>query len=84
MISRDQLEKNQVTIFIITLLLAGFIGLNLLSHNQLENLIPIILGILMYSMFVQIPFAALKESFSNRRFFYALCIVNFIAVPIVV
>ena len=34
----------------------------------------------MYSMFVLIPFAALKESFSNRRFFYALCI----AVPIVV
>ena len=53
-------------------------------QNELEKLIPFILGILMYSMFVQIPFAALKETFSNRRFFYALCIVNFIAVPIVV
>lgn len=84
MISRDQLEKNQVTIYIITLLLAGFIGWNSQFHNQLENLIPTVLCILMYSMFVQIPFAALKESFSNRRFFYALCIVNFITVPIVV
>ncbi|MER2112970.1 MAG: arsenic resistance protein [Solibacillus isronensis] len=85
MISRDQLEKNQVSIYIITLLLAGFTGLNFSQlHSQLENLIPIFLGILMYSMFVLIPFAALKESFSNRRFFYALCIVNFIAVPIVV
>lgn len=85
MISRDQLEKNQVTIYIITLLLAGFIGLNFSQfHSQIENLIPLLLGILMYSMFVLIPFAALKESFSNRRFLYALCIVNFIAVPIVV
>ena len=85
MISREQLEKNQVTIYIITLLLAGFTGLNFLEfQNELEKLIPFILGILMYSMFVQIPFAALKETFSNRRFFYALCIVNFIAVPIVV
>ncbi|MCM3721746.1 arsenic resistance protein [Solibacillus isronensis] len=85
MISKDKLEKNQVTIYIITLLLAGFIGLNFSQfQSQLENLIPIFLGILMYSMFVLIPFAALKESLSNRRFFYALCIVNFIAVPIVV
>lgn len=85
MISRDQLEKNQVTIYILILLLAGFIGVNFSQfQSQLENLIPIFLGILMYSMFVLIPFAALKESFSNRRFFFALCIVNFIAVPIVV
>ena len=85
MISRDQLEKNQVTIYILTLLLAGFIGVNFSQfQSQLENLIPIFLGILMYSMFVLIPFAALQESFSNRRFFFALCIVNFIAVPIVV
>ncbi|MEK4385591.1 arsenic resistance protein [Solibacillus sp. FSL W7-1464] len=85
MISRDQLEKNQVTIYIITLLLAGFSGLNFSRlQSQLENSIPLILGILMYSMFVQIPFASLKKSFVNRRFFYAICIVNFFAVPIVV
>src|SRR5690606_28733903 len=85
MITKDQLEKNQIKIYIITLLLAGFTGLNFSQfQSNLENLIPIMLGILMYSMFVLIPFAALKESLSNRRFFFALCIVNFIAVPIVV
>lgn len=38
----------------------------------------------MYSMFSQIPFTALKESFANRRFVGALLTVNYVAVPIVV
>lgn len=85
MILREQLENNQVLIYIVTLLFAGFVGLNFLNvQNQLEYLIPIIIGILMYSMFVQIPFSSVKETIVNRRFFYALCIVNFIAVPVVV
>lgn len=85
MILKEQLENNQVPIYIVTLLLAGFVGVNFSDvQSLLEYLIPIIIGILMYSMFVQIPFAALKKCFVNLRFFYALCIVNFVAVPIVV
>lgn len=85
MILKEQLENNQVPIYIITLLLAGFVGVNFSDvQSLLEYLIPIIIGILMYSMFVQIPFVALKNCFVNLRFFYALCIVNFVAVPIVV
>ena len=38
----------------------------------------------MYSMFSQIPFTSLKESFANRRFILALLTVNYLAVPIVV
>lgn len=85
MISREQLENNQVPIYIVTLLLAGFVGLIFSNvQSSLEYLIPVIIGILMYSMFVQIPFASFKESFANRRFLCALCVVNFIAVPIIV
>ena len=46
--------------------------------------ISIVIAILMYSMFSQIPFASLKKSFGNRRFIGALLTVNYIAVPIVV
>ena len=46
--------------------------------------ISVVIAILMYSMFSQIPFTALKESFANRRYIGALLTVNYIAVPIVV
>lgn len=46
--------------------------------------ISTVIAVLMFSMFSQIPFTSLKESFANRRFIWALLTVNYIAVPIVV
>jgi len=85
MISREKLEKNQVILYVFVLLVAIFIGLFAPDFGgPLDVTISFVIAILMYSMFSQIPFTSLKESFSNRRFIGALLTVNYIAVPIVV
>ncbi len=85
MISREKLEKNQVFLYVIVLLIAAGVGL-LAPYvgEQLDVTISFVIAILMYSMFSQIPFTALRESFANRRFVGALLTVNYVAVPIVV
>ncbi|MEH7392569.1 arsenic resistance protein [Bacillus sp. JJ1503] len=85
MISREKLENNQVWLYVIVLLIAAGFGLIAPDFGaQLDATISFIIAILMYSMFSQIPFTSLKESFANRRFICALLTVNYIAVPIVV
>ncbi len=85
MISREKLENNQVFLYVIVLLIAAGVGL-LAPYvgEQLDVTISFVIAILMYSMFSQIPFTALRESFANRRFVGALLTVNYVAVPIVV
>lgn len=85
MISREKLENNQVFLYVIVLLIAAGVGL-LAPYvgERLDVTISYVIAILMYSMFSQIPFTALKESFANRRFVGALLTVNYVAVPIVV
>jgi ACR3 family arsenite transporter len=85
MISREQLENNQVWLYVIVLMIAAGVGLIVPDFGaQLDATISFVIAILMYSMFSQIPFTSLKESFANRRFIWALLTVNYIAVPIVV
>jgi len=85
MISREQLENNQIWLYIIVLMIAGGTGLLLPDlGGQLEVTISVVIAVLMYSMLAQIPFTSLTKSFTNRRFIAALLTVNFIAVPIVV
>ncbi|MCG5254763.1 arsenic resistance protein [Brevibacillus agri] len=85
MISREQLEKNQVWLYAFVLVIAA--GFGLLwpeSGESLDRTISFVLAILMYGMFAQIPFFRLKEALSNRKFMYALLLVNYIAVPVLV
>ncbi|GKS13448.1 arsenic resistance protein [Paenibacillus chitinolyticus] len=85
MISRDQLEKNQVWLYAFVLIIAA--GFGLLwpdSSENLDRMISFVLAILMYGMFAQIPFFRLKEALTNRKFIYALLITNYIVVPILV
>jgi len=85
MIAREKLENNQVFLYVIVLLLAVVVGLFTPTiGKQLDVTISFVIAILMYSMFSQIPFTSLKESFSNRRFIGALLTVNYIAVPFIV
>lgn len=78
---REKIEQNQVIIYLITIIIAVFIGVNIQNIESLIDWLPIILAILMYSMFLQIPFNQLKQSFTNRRFMIALMISNYIVVP---
>lgn len=50
----------------------------------LEFLITPVLAVLLYEMFVQIPFLYLSAAFSNRVFAVALLTANFNVVPLVV
>lgn len=84
-ISREELEKNQVWLYAFVLLIAAGVGLLWpASSESLDSMISFILAILLYAMFAQIPFFRLKEALSNRKFIYALLVTNYIAIPILV
>lgn len=64
------------------LILAAGLGLFLPAWgSRLEVMISLIIGVLMYGMFTQIPFLELRKAFDNRRFIAALLTVNFLVVP---
>lgn len=85
MAAREKLENNQIRLYVIVLMIAVGFGLTIPeSAGRLDGMISAVIAILMFSMFSQIPFTSLKKSFANRRFIYALLVVNYIAVPVVV
>ncbi len=85
MCTRERLEEKQISLYVVGLLIAAVLGLFMPDFaEQLDVTISLVIAILMYSMFSQIPFASLKKSFGNRRFIVALLMVNYLAVPIVV
>lgn len=81
---KDKIELSQISIYIATIIGAIFLGLNVKNIHQINDYLPITLAVLMYSMFLQLPFAQLKESLSHRKFIIALLLSNYIVVPIVV
>lgn len=84
MITKEKLEEKQISLYIITLIISAIVGLNWGNSNMLEIAIEPIIGILLYSMFCQIPFLALKEAFKNKSFFKALLLGNFVFIPLLV
>lgn len=87
MITREKLEQNQIWLYVAILVLAAMLGLlapNLMATLDNHILISVVIAILMFGMFTQIPFTSIKESLGNRRFILAILTANYIAVPIVV
>lgn len=84
MITKEILEEKQISIYIITILISGFIGLNWNNSHILEKTIEPVIGILLYSMFCQIPFLELRKALQNRSFFKALLFSNFVLIPLLV
>lgn len=82
---RDQLERNQIPLYFIAVVLAAAIGLLAPSVAQpLEALVTPAIAVLMYAMFLQIPFLDLRAGLGNRRFMGALLLANFVLVPLLV
>lgn len=81
----QSLENNQIWLYFIALLLGA---VSSIFFNQLtidfSVIISPLIALLLFSMFAQIPFLEIKESFKNIRYFIALLIGNFIFVPIAV
>ncbi|MFG0323434.1 arsenic resistance protein [Pseudomonas putida] len=83
--TREQLETRQIPIYFAAVLAAIVFGL-LASDTarQLEALITPAIAVLMYAMFLQIPFLDLRQGLGNRRFITALLLANFVLVPLLV
>ncbi|MBV4453856.1 MULTISPECIES: arsenic resistance protein [Pseudomonas] len=83
--TRDTLEHNQIPIYFCAVVLAAALGLLApFSAHNLSTLITPAIAVLMYAMFLQIPFLDLRQSLSNKRFLSALLLANFILVPLLV
>ena len=83
--TRDTLEHNQIPLYFIVVLLAIVFGLLVpsLAHG-LSVLVTPAIAVLMYAMFLQIPFLELRQGLGNKRFLSALLLANFILVPLLV
>lgn len=83
--TRDTLEHNQVPIYFVAVLLAAAFGVFApLSAQGLGVLVTPAIAVLMYAMFLQIPFLDLRQGLGNKRFIGALLLANFILVPLLV
>lgn len=83
--NRDTLEQNQIPIYFATVLLAAVVGLLAPSMAQgLGTLVTPAIAVLMYAMFLQIPFLHLRQGLGNKRFMVALLLANFILIPLLV
>ncbi|MDT3230146.1 arsenic resistance protein [Pseudomonas sp. rhizo25] len=83
--TRDALEHNQIPLYFVAILLAAACGVYtpLLAHG-LSVLITPAIAVLMYAMFLQIPFLDLRQGLGNIRFVSALLLANFVLVPLLV
>ncbi|MEJ8303032.1 arsenic resistance protein [Saccharibacillus sacchari] len=82
---REWLERNQVFVYGVALLVGLTAGL--LSEpfgHIVEAWISPLLAVLLYGMFTLIPFLKLREALADGRFMVALLLTNFVLVPVAV
>ncbi|CAI6084017.1 hypothetical protein PAECIP112173_04151 [Paenibacillus sp. JJ-100] len=85
MLTKETMEKQQTWFYVVALFAGAGIGLAApVWGDMLQYAVSPVLAVLLYSMFVQIPFMELRASWSNLRFMVALLLANFIVVPAVV
>lgn len=83
--TREQLETQQIPLYFAAVVLAitaGLLAPDTASH--LQALVTPAIAVLMYAMFLQIPFLDLRQGLGNRRFMGALLLANFVLVPMLV
>ncbi|MEC4718415.1 bile acid:sodium symporter [Noviherbaspirillum sp. CPCC 100848] len=83
--NRESLEKNQIPIYFAAVVAAAVGGLAAPTASQnLDVLVTPAIAVLMYAMFLQIPFLDLKDGISNKKFIAAILVANFLFVPLLV
>ncbi len=83
--TRAALERRQVVLYLAAIAAGSALGLSWPQAGApLERLIYPVLTLLLYASFSQVPFASLREAFSDKRFMSALLVANFVAVPLMV
>ncbi|RMT90467.1 putative sodium symporter, partial [Pseudomonas savastanoi pv. nerii] len=82
---REQLEKNQIPVYFVAVIVAAIGGLLAPNASQaLGAMVTPAIAVLMYAMFLQIPFLDLRNGLANKRFMAALLTANFVAIPLLV
>ena len=82
---REKMERHQIPVYLHALLLAGVIGwLWPDTGAWFGTATPVVLGLLLYGMFSQIPFLSMGQIWTHRRFMAALMVANYVAVPLLV
>lgn len=83
--TRDALEQNQVPIYFVAVIVAAMGGLLApITAQGLSALVTPTIAVLMYAMFLQIPFLNLREGLRNKSFMGALLVANFVLIPLLV
>lgn len=85
MISKDRLQRHQVGVYAVGVVLAIGVGLGRPGLGSFfERFINPVLAVLLYVTFLEIPFVRIRRAFTNGRFVAAALGMNFLIVPIVV
>lgn len=82
--TRDSLERHQIPIYFVTVVLGAVVALTIPGTSVLEAAINPALAVMLYVTFLQVPVAELKRAFGQMRFLGALLVANFIAIPLLV
>jgi ACR3 family arsenite transporter len=81
---RDWLEQQQVSIYLVIVVLAAIWGSVVPAYAASESWINPALAFMLFVTFLQVPLAALGKGLTNLRFMGALLVANFIFVPVLV
>lgn len=82
---RETLEKYQVVVYLAAIALGLLVGsLAQESISPLELILWPLLGLLLYTTFVQVPLRHIRDAFGDRRFLAAAVVGNFLVVPVIV
>lgn len=66
--SKLTLERHQIWFYLVALAVGAAWGWHHAEAAVLEPLIPIAIGLLLYSTFCQVPFLQLRQAFRASRF----------------
>lgn len=81
--TRDTLEQHQISIYFVAIVIAVIAGLLSPSFASMSgSLVNPAIAVLMYAMFLQIPFLSLRTAITNLRFLGALLLANFVLIPL--
>ncbi len=81
--NRLTLERRQVWIYLSAILAGLALGsLQPALGPRLDTLLWPVLGLLLYTTFVQVPLLHVREAFGDRRFVYAILLGNFVLSPL--
>jgi len=83
MFSRLALERRQVWLYLAGILAGLTLGIQAPSVGPLfDTLLWPVLGVLLYTTFVQVPLLHLRDAFRDLRFVLALLLGNFVLIPL--